>query len=160
MIEIFKNNITPTIGKKLLHEIFNHPFTENRSRFFKKQDWDSYQFENEFFIEKPNFDLILHLLEITGNNQFIICSAHSHVNTTFYELKDTIDLEYTRSRIDEKPEWFIMDWYIFDKSKRWGCITEYDKDALYLGVEKGLISKSEIVAFSLPSESPFRDSES
>lgn len=127
-----------------LRNIFCHPFHKNRNDFFKNKTWNIFKLENDFFIEKCNYDLLTLIFNLVGVNSFFLSDAHSYGKMESYEMNKTIDLNTLREFIDERPEFFIMDWYIFDCSNKWGGIIDYELDSFYLGLDVDLSDKLNI----------------
>lgn len=120
---------------KRVIELINEPFYEYESNFFVNGDWISVEIANDFFIESHNFLLLQALMELSAEDYWFMTYAFPNQKTVYYKISSNIDINRIRNVIENNSDRYT-DWVFISPSKKWACLSIYDRSAIYLGYDR------------------------
>lgn len=121
-------------------KLINDPFFENRDQYFVNSSWNAVLVLNDFFIESDNFLIIRKLMELNGEDHFLMTYADPYIFTPFYRIPIGLNINKFREIIDEGAQRYSC-WYFLGISGTWACISEYDGDSLFAGFDSKYTSQ-------------------
>ena len=115
---------------KIIDEVINELFFEDRTKYFNKKNWNIIELSNDYFLESLNFSFIKELMKLSKENYLLfVCPSKECI---YFELSIDQDIDELRKFINDNYL-YTMFWYFISPSAEWACIAEYDNETLFVG---------------------------
>lgn len=140
-METFKN-----VNKKIIKpisfikEMVNHPFYKNYDNLFVSKDIITIEKDNDYFISEENFETLKLLMDYYKEEIFFFTLASGYKEIEVFEVSNNVDLAALRNEVD-KYLYFCLDWYFISEKKNWACVSIYDSNQFFFGINRDVSSK-------------------
>lgn len=137
----FKN-----VNKKIIRdvsfikEMINHPFYKNIDNLFSNNNIISIEKENDYFISKENFETLQLLMDYYKEEDFFFTLATGNREIEVFQVSKKVDIVALRNEISEYL-YFCLDWYFSSINNNWACVSIYDSNQFFFGIDKGVSTK-------------------